>query len=208
MASLIVVGSKEKVYEFTDNYIRENNIPSYGIERLEGVKIEHAREIKKKLSFASGHSRLFVFNGDITVEAQNALLKCIEEHSDSVHFLFSVEKEDVLLPTMHSRCRVKRLEASRVQSTEIELILARIFSASTSEWTAFNELITKVTEQGVDDLIPAMRSLILNNLNNRKLIGAFYPSCKQLLTLLPMVNNNNVSVRTLVEKSFLLLTKN
>jgi DNA polymerase-3 subunit delta' len=57
-----------------------------------------------------------------TIEAQNALLKTLEEPPDKVILLLTANAPEQLLPTIVSRCEVVRLRPASVQSTQDYLI--------------------------------------------------------------------------------------
>ena len=96
-----------------------------------------------------------------------------------------------------------RLENAEKTSTEIESILTRIFSVTVPNWAAFDELSTRVSELGINVLLSSMRNFMLCNLHDKGVLIAFYPAYKRLLMTIPLVENNNVSPRTLIEKAFI-----
>ena len=70
-------------------------------------------------------------------EAQNALLKTLEEPPDDCIIILSTAKPSVLLPTTRSRCRIISLPDNRVKfdfpgSTELFPVLERLFTADGS----------------------------------------------------------------------------
>jgi len=68
--------------------------------------IDDARELLQFVSgrtFSGGKRILIISFYSITIEAQNALLKILEEPKESTHFLILVPYEDMLLPTVRSR---------------------------------------------------------------------------------------------------------
>jgi len=82
--------------------------PSIGIERVRGILTFCNRRIpakelryQKMVMVAKGHL--------LTTEAQNALLKIIEEPPEGVLFLFGTPKAESLLPTVRSRLQVLNL---------------------------------------------------------------------------------------------------
>jgi DNA polymerase-3 subunit delta' len=70
------------------------------------LKIENVRQIKDKSSLATYRKQAFVF-GEIGFDAQNALLKMLEEHDGFRYFIFY--KNDNLLDTIRSRAQIIRL---------------------------------------------------------------------------------------------------
>jgi hypothetical protein len=119
MKAYILLGSLPAKDEFTGAFIKQNNIPSYNISTFsEPVKIADARSIKKEVSISSSGRRLFVIKAKILPEAQNALLKTLEELPESTDFIFFEGRD--LLPTVVSRCTVINLE-NRPSTTDAEL---------------------------------------------------------------------------------------
>lgn len=203
MASILLLGSKTKAFEYLDLYIGEHKIPGYNIEKLNGAKIEDVRGIKKKLSFKNFGDRLFFIYGEITTEAQNALLKSVEEHASTTHFIFAAEKEDQLLPTIRSRCFVVRLEKEVTKSEEIKGLISLYFSKSANDWDILDKIINEIGDTDPEMLIVVTRNVLIDDLEVERNTSRIYASCKKMLFLLPLVSKNNLSVRTFVEKAFL-----
>lgn len=81
--------------------------PDFTDRRYENFTIDDSRELKSMaelMPVKAGGKRIFVItmNG-ITVEAQNALLKLLEEPAEYVHFFLIVPSAHLLLPTVKSR---------------------------------------------------------------------------------------------------------
>lgn len=83
--------------------------------------IEQARQIKKHLSYkphqAKGKAVVLEDGGNLTIEAQNALLKTLEELPEHAQFLMGSSSESKLLPTVLSRCEVIQIPDVSTQST-------------------------------------------------------------------------------------------
>lgn len=84
------------------------------IQPLEGKKsigIEQIRELKASLKLAHAHPRVVLIPDAylLTEEAQNSMLKILEEPPERVYFLLSARSLDDLLETIVSRVRVWRL---------------------------------------------------------------------------------------------------
>lgn len=73
------------------------------------LKIEALRKLLSALSthsMMSGKRVVLILDADkLTPNAQNALLKALEEPDANTHFILSSSKERALLPTVKSRCR-------------------------------------------------------------------------------------------------------
>lgn len=72
--------------------------------------IEQARKIKEHFSLKpySAKGRMVVLEdaSTLTVEAQNALLKTLEELSEQALFILGADSDSKLLPTVISRCQI------------------------------------------------------------------------------------------------------
>ena len=86
--------------------------PSCG-EKERSVKVEHLREIIHALSMhaTEGGERVVLLENAqrMTVQAQNALLKSLEEPDGSTRFLLTASGDTGLLSTVRSRCRMVRI---------------------------------------------------------------------------------------------------
>ncbi len=78
------------------------------------TKIEALREMIDALSrhaLEGGNRVVLIENAArMTPQAQNCLLKTLEEAADDTYFLLTCDQESALLPTIRSRCRCVRLQ--------------------------------------------------------------------------------------------------
>lgn len=82
----------------------------------EQLKIEDVRKIKDKSSIAVNEKEAFIF-GKIGFDAQNALLKLLEEHDGFRYFIFY--KTDDLLETILSRAQNIKVKQNRAKNEEL-----------------------------------------------------------------------------------------
>ncbi len=82
----------------------------------EQLKIEDVRKIKDKSSIAVNEKEAFIF-GKIGFDAQNALLKLLEEHDGFRYFIFY--KTDDLLETILSRGQNIKVKQNRAKNEEL-----------------------------------------------------------------------------------------
>ena len=111
MYGIILKGSKVSKDQYINSYIKDNNVPIYNVLRFEeSFKIADARGLVKTLNTTttSGKNRLIVIDSNPNTEAQNALLKTLEELPDDTKIIFCGSEE--LLPTIQSRCFIKILD--------------------------------------------------------------------------------------------------
>ncbi len=117
MQSLIIVGSAEKVKEEAISIFKKNKIDITDVSINTSDKafgIGDAREIQKKALLAPIKSpargfAIIAVTG-ITIEAQNALLKALEEPHEQTLIIIGVTNKEILLPTILSRCKIIELE--------------------------------------------------------------------------------------------------
>ncbi len=76
------------------------------------ISIDQVREIEQEVTRAPMEARyrvVVILNAEnLTLEAQNAFLKVLEEHPPHTLFLLVSSRPTVLLPTVRSRCRILR----------------------------------------------------------------------------------------------------
>lgn len=99
--------------------------PSCG-EKERSIKVEHLREIIRALSLRAGGNRVVLVENAqrMTPQAQNALLKSLEEPDADTYFILTASSEGGVLPTVRSRCRVLRVPPWPEKRVE-ETLLAR-----------------------------------------------------------------------------------
>ena len=78
------------------------------------IKIDALREMIDALSRHSlegGRRTVLIENAErMTPQAQNCLLKTLEETADDTYFILTCDQESALLPTIRSRCRCVRVQ--------------------------------------------------------------------------------------------------
>jgi DNA polymerase III delta prime subunit len=86
--------------------------PDVSIHRYDTLKIEDARRLEASqiLTSVGGGVKIFIISAySITHEAQNALLKTLEEPTHNTFFFLIVPRQDSLLPTLKSRLQISAL---------------------------------------------------------------------------------------------------
>ncbi|HVZ11491.1 MAG TPA: hypothetical protein VG965_00510 [Patescibacteria group bacterium] len=209
MRSLILNGSKKFVEEFLEQYIRDNNIPEYNILRFEEqIKISDARKIKQTLSIAplSGRNRLVIISAEISLDAQSALLKTLEELDEVTDFVFVSQQE--LLPTIVSRCTVFiEPKASYLPTLDKDILLIvnkLLIDQPTSRLALVEELID-VKKVSLADIILCLRAQLLElvSKNDSAKIQICAHLIKELTKTSKLVTSNNLNSKTAIERLFL-----
>lgn len=95
-----------------------------------GIDEVRALSYEAYLTPMSNEKRTFVIAyAQLTIEAQNALLKLLEEPPKTAHFYIIVDREELLLPTVRSRLALLAREDIHVPDTEYQTF----FDSSISE---------------------------------------------------------------------------
>lgn len=85
------------------------------------IGIDQIRDLKKQLNIRSVTNQklaIILETEKLTVEAQNALLKTLEEPPDGVHLFLQARNTHQLLPTILSRCQIINLSPSKKPSDQ------------------------------------------------------------------------------------------
>ena len=125
MQSFILIHSeKNKRDEYLDTYITKQAISPFDVQRVTGensLGIEEIRDMQKQLHLKplKGSQKVIVLENaqTLTTEAQNAMLKVLEEPPSHALFFLSTNSADVFLPTILSRCTLVALEEDKKELT-------------------------------------------------------------------------------------------
>lgn len=155
----------------------------------------------------------------LTPEAQNALLKVLEEPPANTYIILGSVSKDSLLPTILSRCQVIPLEeenkkiSEKIQ-TEIHTFIQEIPDYSIGSRLKYAERLSKDKEKTItwiEDLILILREQIINNYagensqthdtNNLPRID----TVRRFQTLLTILKTTNINLRFAIEQTLLSL---
>lgn len=120
-----VLETKEKLLNFFDKKLKIQILgnPDFKVLDFQNLSIEEARTIKddsEKMSF-SGKMIFLVSFESISLEAQNSLLKVLEEPASDTYF-FLVSPQDTLLPTLKSRIQIVKSEKLKVENNSDSIL--------------------------------------------------------------------------------------
>jgi DNA polymerase-3 subunit gamma/tau len=94
--------------------------------------IDTIRDIRRNMHYAClGDSRVWMLDEChmLSKDAQNALLKALEEPPDHVYFILCTTEPEKLLDTIRSRCKAGWFEVQPLELTEMEEFLRSIVKA-------------------------------------------------------------------------------
>lgn len=111
--------------------------------REKSIKIDQLRKLLESLALnplQTGKRVVMILDIDaMTVQAQNALLKSLEEPDEGTYFLLSTKNEQAVLPTLMSRCRLMRLAPWRDDKLIAYLVNEGITEERARELTSLSQ---------------------------------------------------------------------
>lgn len=118
MIPIILVSTDEKkTQDFVENYANKHHVSPIDIEHIfpqkQEISLPQIKEIKKRIMLYNPQNSLYVlYNFHISSpEAQNALLKALEEHRSSIHFILEVRNIHTVLTTIRSRSIIAKISS-------------------------------------------------------------------------------------------------
>ncbi|WP_228154968.1 DNA polymerase III subunit delta' [Aliarcobacter cryaerophilus] len=148
-------------------------------EEKDEFQIEQANKTIKEAYIASNETKyLFLCGATFRVEAQNALLKILEEPPKNIVFILLVSSKNSLLPTIYSRLPYKNLKKV-LEKNDIELNIKKLDLKDIYTFIKNNQKITK------DEAINIVETILIkaNKENikfNQKELDIFFKSIKLL----------------------------
>ena len=161
-------------------------------EEKDEFQIEQANKTLKEAYIASNETKyLFLCGATFRVEAQNALLKILEEPPKNIVFILLVSSKNSLLPTIYSRLPYKNLKKV-VEKDNIELNIKKLDLKDIYTFIKNSQKITK------DEAINIVETILIkaNKENvklNQKELDIFFKSIKLLeLNSKPTLRNRTI----------------
>ena len=168
---ILVSQSRKQTDEFVLSMAAQNEIPSFHIFTYEpeanSITIDQVREAKVLIIRSSFKKIVVMIRFDTAKsEAQNALLKTLEEHGDNSIFILVVNSYDALLPTIQSRCQLIRLLPRKTSLSKH----FDIFGIQSIEEALSRSALIKKESYGeiLDDIINTLYQDLINNISQSK----------------------------------------
>lgn len=198
-----VIASKKK--EAKEEYVKKicadyriDRFDIYIVEQEKGtIGIEEVRNLQKKLflkPLKSPTKAVVVKNAEnLTITAQNALLKSLEEPPENTIIILTVSNKDLLLPTILSRCKIIELkgESPNLQSHErstFNVQLSTLLKSEVGERLKLAQDTGKTKEEALiwlESIILAIRNELIKQ-----------PSRSQYLDLLKSLQKTHTILQT------------
>lgn len=179
MQTYLLVGSEMEALDLEISRIKKTlAVSSWNTEIISpspSIGIDEIRRIKHILSLKpyGGTNRLIIIYeiDKATLEAQNALLKILEEPPFTTFLILTTINHHLLLPTITSRCQVIRLGIKMVKDSDlsaIEALLLKFYQSSSGEkiMLSQNLINSKVeAEQLLNKLTELLHRLLVHPAN-------------------------------------------
>lgn len=219
MRSFIIAAQIEaKAFEIANEISTQNKIDKFDIsveEFEKAIGIEDVRKLQKNLylkPLKSEHKALIInaYRG-ITIDSQNALLKILEEPPFSSFIFLLVQSENILLPTVLSRCKVIKLEGntqSQVSKEEVEKLIDNLKSQDPGEKLKMAQDFGKTREDAIswiEDAIIGIRENMISSSGISPALRALELTriIKNLEEARVSLKNTNVNPRFILENALL-----
>lgn len=173
--------------------------------------IEDVRNIQKRILLKpfKGKTKAVVIEAyeSITTEAQNALLKVLEEPPANTIIIISVPRKEIILPTIISRCKVVELNDDKQTLSNDEITQLHNYLISLSQSGIGERLrIAQDLSKNKDDVLlwlekmtVYLRQRLIKNYNDSQ----YYGLLKSFQTTYKTIKNTNVNQRIALEDLFL-----
>lgn len=213
MIPLIAISSSPESHKkHIDQYSRTNLISPSNIRELvpakEELSIEEVRQLRKELPYKTNSPVLFVLRDfdRASIEAQNALLKALEEKQDEQHFILTAQTQEKILPTIRSRAKIIRLDLQSEVTIRKE-IMTLLSSLPKAKDTSF------LADENITGLKKADALLLIDEVIHyyrREL--AIQPQTapevlKKCLHLKGLISTNNIHVQLAIDNLLLFCWK-
>lgn len=171
------------------------------------ITIGQIRTLKKELSIGMPKPRLIIFQNfeTATLEAQNALLKILEDLNTKNQFIMLVNNIGAVLPTIISRSRVIDLEEEKTIYDETTLKTINAFlDAPTISYLA-DTVFTVTTKDQAILLLKICIELLRERMEHH--INSYPAIIKKTFDLLYKLEHNNLSAQLTIDNWLLLVLK-
>src|SRR5581483_8667413 len=164
------------------------------------IGIEEVRNLQKKVFLAPrGKTKGVVFKNahTLTIAAQNALLKLLEEPPQNTILVLEVSSKDLLLPTILSRCTILVIQDKRA----LEKGSTTVLNLNSAKRMELAESVSKTREEALSFLekeILGLRSELL-----QKHTSELAKVVKEFQKTHTVISSTNTNVRLVVENLLL-----
>lgn len=212
MIPIILVADAEKTGEnFIGNFVSKNNFKSSSIYKItpEGKEfsIAQIRAIRRQLIIDTGKRLFILYSFDsASFEAQNALLKTLEEKTDNNQFILAVKNPNLVVLTIQSRSKVINLilRENTKSNPDINKFVEKLINSKALNFMA-DSLISGVTREEalefIDGLIVVFRERLKKSDPNSPSV------VKKAFELRMLLQNNNLNPQLAIDNLLIFIHK-
>ena len=206
---LISSKDPQKSLEKAKEILKERGIGKWDLSEITPEKIlgiEEVRKFSEKLFFKSrGTEKALVLNlyKDATIEAQNSMLKILEEPPKNTLIIILAENSNQFLPTITSRCKIIELENKEVPKGSGEVF--EIFDQNIGERFYLAQTLYEDKEAAVvwlEDQINSLREKAKKEKSVEQ-TKKFAKTIREFIEARRLIKNTNVNARLTLEHLFL-----
>lgn len=205
---IISAKNKDLTTKQIDKLNKENDVDKFDIEYYQTEKalgIEDVRKIQEKISLKpfKGERKSIIIDLylGISIEAQNSMLKLLEEPPKSSVIILIVDSLGNILPTILSRGKVIEIKSDNIESSdEIDKI------DSINQGFLYAQNLSKDKNEAImwlEKAILYLRENMLNNLDNREKSLKYRKMIHQVELTHYELKNTNINARLSLENLFL-----
>lgn len=233
MTSFIIIAKDKKKREaYLADFYKNQEVDIFDIttlnleatlKNIQSIGIEDIKKMQEKIflkPIKSKNKAIVIDDAEaLTIEAQNALLKILEEPPAHTLIILSVNTKEALLPTIISRCQITQLEEEGIklsanEISEFQTFLEDLKKLGTGERLKKAEVLAKDKTKAIEwleKLIIFIRGELLANVilvrddfarDDKPYYLALIKSFQSLHTLL---KTTNVNPRFAIENTLLAL---
>ncbi|HBB76975.1 MAG TPA: hypothetical protein DCZ82_04980 [Candidatus Levybacteria bacterium] len=206
---LISSKDPQKSLEKAKEILKERGIGKWDLSEITPEKIlgiEEVRKFSEKLFFKSrGTEKALVLNlyKGATIEAQNSMLKILEEPPKNTLIIILAENSNQFLPTITSRCKIIELENKEVPKGSGEVF--EIFDQNIGERFYLAQTLYEDKEAAVvwlEDQINSLREKAKKEKSGQQ-TKKFAKTIREFIEARRLIKNTNVNARLTLEHLFL-----
>jgi DNA polymerase III delta prime subunit len=213
---LIIASNKDSVNTYVSALLKERGVNPLDINFQtfeKAMGIEDVRNLQGQILLKPfrGKTKAVILEvyENITPEAQNALLKVLEEPPANTVIIITAAKKELILPTIISRCKVvllqeKEIKLTKDDSSKLQDDLNILLNGKTGDKLKIAEIIAK-NKEDVALWLERMTVFIGNKLTHEDHDLKYLNLLKELQKTYKNIKSTNVSQRVALENLFLSL---
>ena len=213
---LIITKNKNEAASYTSDLLKKREVDPLDINLQtyeKAMGIEDVRKIQKAILLKPfrGKTKAVTIDAyeNITLEAQNALLKILEEPPANTIIVIITAKRELILPTIISRCKVIVLQEKEIELTETDLLdlkdtLNILLTGKIGSKLKIAQNIAK-DKENTALWLEKMAVFVRNELTKDNSDIKYLNFLKELQKTYKTIESTNVSQRTALENLFLSL---